>query len=99
MAFPIKSILSSLAVVADFAVMAAPAHATQPLYGGGSMLASEVYRQIFNCYGTPLFGSTQSNPIEGAPTPFPTSLPRAQCNSIPGNPPPPDRAEGRPLVC
>src|SRR5262249_13158596 len=46
----------------------------------------------FNCYATPLFGSTNANTVEGATTPFPASLPTTECSTVAGSPPPPYKA-------
>jgi ABC-type phosphate transport system substrate-binding protein len=73
-----KLAVSALALIAGMtAVDGSAKAATAAIYSGGGTLASKVYRQIFNCYAVPLFGSTNANTVEGATTPFPSALPVA----------------------
>ena len=71
-----KLAVSALALVAGMSTLGDAAYAkTYPLYGGGGTLAAKIYRQIFNCYGVPVFGSTAVNANDsGGTTPFPSAL-------------------------
>lgn len=80
--------VSAAALMIGIAGAATPAHATDAIYGGGGTLAAKIYRQIFNCYATPVFGSTLPNSVEGATTPFPASLPTTECSTVAGSPAP-----------
>jgi len=78
--------VSAAALMIGIAGVATPAHATDAIYGGGGTLAAKIYRQIFNCYATPVFGSTLPNTVEGATTPFPAGLPTTECSTVAGSP-------------
>lgn len=45
-------------IVAMLLAPALPAQALTPLYGGGSVLAERIYRDLFNCYGSHAGGDT-----------------------------------------
>jgi ABC-type phosphate transport system substrate-binding protein len=71
-----KLAVSAMALIAGMTAIDGSAKAgTAALYVGSGTAAARIYRQIFNCYAVPLFGSTNPNTIEGATTPFPSVLP------------------------
>ena len=69
---------SVLALLASSAVTPANAQATQGLYFGGSTLASEAFRQIFDCYTGKTVGGDTFNFSAG----FPPIVPRYRVDGV-----------------